>query len=95
MNQTTLEPRLRAALAEKDALKPVFASLWLPYAILLLTVAAFYWNVPAKLAARLKTKPSPRATVSPDLVPSSVNYPVPVRSRWFANPEADSLLAPR
>lgn len=81
MNDTTIAPRPRAALADKDILKPVFGSLWLPYAILALTVAAFYWNVPAKLAARLKKHPARQASITP----TSVNYPMPFRSQWFAD----------
>lgn len=90
MNDTTIAPRPRVTLADKEVLKPVFGSLWLPYAILALTVAAFYWNVPAKLAARLKSKPVPQTS----LIPTSVNYPMPPQSQWFTNPD-DALVARR
>ncbi len=70
---------------------PILA--WLPFAVLALTVAAFAWNAPGRLAAFIKGRRAPRPAVTLGIVPTSVNYPVPVESVWLKTP--DVMIAHR
>ena len=96
MKVNSFELQLEAPLDAMPDLKPISASAWLPYAALLITVAAFNWNAPAKLASLVKAAPPAPAEDTTDIVPTSVNYPVPAQSIWIERPGSDgSLLAHR
>ena len=96
MNETALNLQLEMPCAILSSSRPTPLSAWLPYAALAVTVAAFSFNAPMKLSALMKSKLTPQTASATNIVPTSVNYPVPAQSIWIDRPDIDgSMVAHR
>jgi hypothetical protein len=80
MNATTYDMAPETTLAEFDFPKTPSFSVVLPYLALLVTLAAFFGNAPAKVAALVRNERAPGYSLQEprvnDMIASSVSYPV-------------------
>jgi hypothetical protein len=85
MNATMMSLPQETSFAEISLPKRVSLSAVLPYAALVLTVAAFCAGAPVKLA-RVKSARQAHAAPPRTLAPTTGNYPVPSQPIWMSRP---------